>query len=145
MKKVVFLVALALGLGMTKAQAQEVFGGIKADANMSNFILNDMDEMKSKVGFGATIGGYTKIGLGEKFALQPEILLHYKNSKMEVEASGKETDFQYFGVELPVYAVLQTGNFFIGAGPYLGLGIDARYKASGASDVELYKEYNNQK
>jgi len=40
---------------------------------------------------------------------------------------------------------LQTGNFFIGAGPYLGLGIDARYKASGASDVELYKEYNNQK
>ena len=34
---------------------------------------------------------------------------------------------------------------FVGVGPYLGLGIDARYKADGTDDVDLYKEYNNQK
>jgi len=150
MKRVVFSVALVLGLGLSQAQAQEIFGGMKADANMSNFILSDMDGMKSKLGFGATIGGYTKIELGESFALQPEILLHYKTSKMEEKATGHETDFQFFGVELPVYAVGQTtignGKGFIGVGPYLGLGIDARYKGTGgAKDLELYKEYNGQK
>jgi len=149
MKRVVLSVALVLGLGLTQAHAQEILGGMKADANMSNFILSDMDGMKSKLGFGATIGGYTKIGLGENFALQPEILLHYKNSKMEEKSSGGEMDFQYFGLEIPVYAVGQTnignGKGFFGVGPYLGLGFDARYKASGMDDLKLYKEYGGQK
>ena len=146
MKRVVFLVVFALGLGL-QSQAQEVKGGIKVDATMSNFILNDMDGMKSKLGFGASVGGYTKIEFNDHFALQPELLLHYKNSKMEVEATGNETDYQYFGVEIPIYAVgqmgLGSGKGFIGLGPYLGLGIDARYKADGMDDVDLYKEYNN--
>jgi len=149
MKKIVFSVAVMLGLGLTNIQAQEVLGGIKVDANLSNFILSDMDGMKSKLGFGVSAGGYTKIALSENFGLQPEILLHFKNSKMEVEATGHETDYQYFGVELPVYAVGQTnignGKGFIGLGPYLGFGIDARYKGTGgAKDVELYKEYGGQ-
>jgi len=105
--------------------------------------------MKSKLGFGATIGGYTKFEFGENFALQPEILLHFKNSKMEVKSTGKETDFQYFGMELPVYAVgqmsLGSGKGFIGLGSYFGLGFDARYKASGMDDVKLYKEYGGAK
>ena len=149
MKKVVLSVAVALGLGLATAQAQGVLGGIKADANTSNFILTDLDGMKSKLGFGATIGGYTKFEFGENFALQPEILLHFKNSKMEVKSTGKETDFQYFGMELPVYAVgqmsLGSGKGFIGLGSYFGLGFDARYKASGMDDVKLYKEYGGAK
>ena len=149
MKRVVLSVALVFGLGIAQSQAQGILGGIKVDANMSNFILSDMDGMKSKLGFGVSAGGYTKIALSENFGLQPEILLHFKNSKMEVEATGHETDYQYFGVELPVYAVGQTnignGKGFIGLGPYLGFGIDARYKGTGgAKDVELYKEYGGQ-
>jgi hypothetical protein len=66
---------------------------------------------------------------------------------MEVKASGAETDFQYFGVELPVYTVgqmsLGNGKGFIGAGPFVGFGIDARYK--NGSEIELYKEYGGQK
>jgi len=149
MRKVFLAVVLVFGLGLTQLQAQEVKGGIKIDATLSNFLLSDMDGMKSKVGPGISVGGYTKIMLGENFALQPEILLHYKNSIMEVKSSGKETDYQYFGVEIPFYAVGQTsigkGKGFLGAGPYLGFGIDARYKADGMDAVELYKEYNGQK
>jgi len=37
MKKVVLLVAVALGLGATQINAQSVSGGVKADANLSNF------------------------------------------------------------------------------------------------------------
>jgi len=149
MKKVFLSVVLVLGLGIIQTHAQGVLGGIKVDANMSNFILSDMDGMKSKMGFGVTAGGFTKMEFGENFALQPEILLHFKTSKMEVEATGSEMDFQYFGVELPVYAVGQfsmgSGKGFVGAGPYLGMGIDARYKANGMDDVNLYKEYDGQK
>jgi hypothetical protein len=139
-----------LGLGMTQARGQEIRGGMKADANLSNFILTDMDGMKSKVGFGATIGGYTKFEFGDYFALQPEILLHFKTSKMEEKSSGAETDFQYFGMEIPVYAVgqmsLGNGKGFVGAGPYVGLGFDARYKGvGGADDLKLYKEYGGEK
>ena len=149
MKRVVVFVALVLGLGMTQTHAQGVKGGIKVDANLSSFILSDLDGMKSKVGPGVSVGGYAKIEFSENFALQPELLLHLKNSKMEVNATGHETDFQYFGVEVPVYAVGQTnigsGKGFIGIGPYIGLGIDARYKASGMDDVELYKKYGSKK
>ena len=149
MKKVFLSAVLVLGLGMMQAQAQGILGGIKVESNMSNFILSDMDGMKSKMGFGVTAGGYTKMEFGENFALQPEILLHFKNSTMETEATGSEIDFQYFGVELPVYAVgqfnLGSGKGFIGAGPYLGMGIDARFKAKDMDDVNLYKEYDGQK
>jgi hypothetical protein len=154
MNKIVVSVALVLGLGISQARAQEaqsngVLGGIKVDANMSNFILDDMDGMKSKVGFGASVGGSVKIALGEYLALQPELLLHFKNSVTEVRLTGKETDFQYFGVEIPLYAVgqmnLGNGKGFIGFGPYWGLGIDARYKTSGTDDVNVYKEYGGQK
>jgi len=149
MKKVVVFVALVLGLGMTQTHAQEVSFGVKADANMSNFILSDMDGMKSKLGFGATVGGYTKIMFGDNFGLQPELLLHFKNSKMEEKLSGQDVDFQYFGLEIPVYAVGQfaigNGMGIVGVGPYLGIGLDARYKTSGMDDVELYKEYGGQK
>ena len=147
MKKVGFLVVVMLGLGIAKVNSQEILGGIKVDANMSNFILTDLDGMKSKMGFGVTAGGYTKITFGEKFSLQPEILLHFKNSISEIKENGYETDFQYFGVELPIYAVMQTdiknGTGFIGMGPYFGFGIDAQYKGIGTSDV--YKEYNGRK
>jgi len=144
MKKVVFLVALTLTLGLTNIHAQ-VMGGIKLDANLSNFILTDMPSgVESKMGFGLSVGGYTKIGFTDRIGFQPEILLHYKNSKMEF--GSVERDFQYFGVEMPLYLSIQAGNFFVNLGPYVGFGIDARYKSgSGLPEVELYKEYGGQK
>jgi hypothetical protein len=148
MKKVIITVSIMLGLGLTQANGQEVRGGIKVDANTSNFILTDMDGMKSKLGFGASIGGYTKIALGENFALQPEFLLHFKTSKMENEVLKSEVDYQYFGAELPIYAVAQKkfgeGLGFVGIGPYVGVGFDARYRGDGSDDLELYKEYGGQ-
>ena len=52
-------------------------------------------------------------------------------------------DFQYFGVEIPVYAIgyanIGNGKGYVGIGPYAGFGIDARYITKGASDVDLYE------
>ena len=153
MKKVILTAALIMGLGVAQISAQSFFsnlpltGGIKVEANTSNFILSDMDGMKSKLGFGATLGGFGTLEFNENFAFRQEVLLHYKNSVMEEKTSGAETDFQYFGVEIPMYAVGQfsvaNGKAFVGLGPYFGIGIDARYKTSGADDVKLYKEIGN--
>ncbi|MFV0554757.1 MAG: porin family protein [Mangrovibacterium sp.] len=148
MKKGFILCALFLGLSVSGAMAQEetqkVVGGIKLDATTSSLILRDMDGTDSKIGFGATIGGFGEITFTEHFVLRPEVLIHYKSSKLE--SGNAETDYQYVGVEIPIYAVekfnMGSGKGFVGIGPYVGLGIDARYKADGSDDVKLYKEYN---
>ena len=68
---------------------------------------------------------------------------------METRATGAEKHFQYIGVELPLYYMIQrnfpNGRLFIGAGLSVEFGIDARYKINGADDIDLYKEYNGQK
>ena len=149
MKKIILTVALVIGMGMgvANSNAQTISGGIKIEANTSGFILSDMKDMKNQLGPGAAIGGFGIIEFNENFALRPEVLLQYKNSIMEVKSTGVETDYQYFGVEIPVYAVgqfaFESGKGFVGVGPYVGFGIDARYKADGADDINLYKEIGN--
>jgi len=142
MKKMILMLAAVAVAGMTQTNAQ-LRGGIKVDGTLSNFALADMDGVKSKMGFGVSVGGFTKIEMGDWFALQPEVLLHYKNSKQE-QAGEANLDYQYFGVEIPIYALGQTaignGKGFVGIGPYVAFGMDARHKASGAGDVKLYKE-----
>jgi len=144
MKKIILSVALVLVLGITSINAQDVSKGIKVEANTSNFILSDMDNMESNLGFGATIGGFGVIDFTENFALRSELLLNYKNSVMKDKNTKAEIDYQYFGIEIPVYAVgqiaLENGKAFVGVGPYIGFGIDARYKANGADDIKLYEE-----
>jgi|AGTN01.2.fsa_nt_gi hypothetical protein len=78
---------------------------MKGEANTSNFILNDMDNMKSKLGFGATIGGFGTIELSKNFMLRPEVLLHYKNSVMEDKTNGNEVDFQYFSEFISLFKI----------------------------------------
>ena len=147
MRKMILSMFLVMGLGVAQMSAQDVTGGLKVEANMANFILNDMDNMKSKLGVGITVGGFGMIEFNDNFAFRPEVLLHYKNSVMENKTSGAEFDYQYFGVEIPLYAVAQidmSGNKgFIGLGPYVGFGIDARYKADGMNDVKLFDEIGN--
>ena len=148
-KSILLIVSVSFIFCNYAMNAQNILGGIKVEANMSNFLLSDMDGIESKLGFGVSVGGYTKIRFTECFGIQPEILLHYKTSTIEATKSNNETDYQYFGVEIPIYAIGQTaigtGNGFIGIGPYIGFGIDARYKSDGVDDLELYKEYDKQK
>lgn len=149
MKNVMISLALVMGLGLTQINAQSVSGGIKADANISNFVLNDMDAFLSNLGFGVSLGGFARIGFGEHFALQPELLFHFKTSETENETTNGKIDYQYFGVEIPVYVLGQmdigSGKGYIGIGPYVGFGFDARYKADSMDDLELYKEYSGNK
>ncbi len=137
MKKLAVTLAVVLGLGFTTVNAQDISAGIKADANISNFILKDMGDVSSNMKFGASLGGFMKVDITEHFAVQPELLFHYKMS--EIELLGDKTDFEYWGVEVPVYAVGQwnagNGRFYAGVGPYIGCGFSAKYKTG---DIDLY-------
>ena len=140
MKKVMLGLMLILGVGATQVNAQSISPGVKAEANLSNFILSDMPTSESTLGIGATIGGFVKFDISNHFAIQPELLFHFQSSTMEQALI--ERDYQYFGLEIPVYAMGQwknssNGRFYAGVGPYLGLGFDARYKDP---EHKLYKD-----
>lgn len=139
MKKLAVTLALVLGLGFTQANAQNLSYGVKANANMSNFLLSDIPVTNSNLGFGASLGGFMKIQFCENFALQPELMFHFKNS--EFEAGPFKSDYQYFGAEIPVYAVgqmkLGKGIGYVGVGPYIGFGFSAK---NTTDDIDLYEK-----
>lgn len=139
MTKKVFLTAVvALGLWATQINAQSISFGVKADASMSNFAVSDMDNLKSTMKIGAAIGGFLKIDFSEYFAIQPELSVLYKSSEMKVGAI--KSDYEYWGVEVPVYAMAQLthgeGNrTYLGIGPVFDCGFSAK-----SANTKLYKD-----
>ncbi len=139
MKKIILSLAVVFGLCFTQLNAQGISGGIKAEANLGNFILSDLPGVSSDMGFGATLGGFMKADITQHFAIQPELLFHFKTSTTKV--GSLENDFRYWGAEIPVYAMGQwnagNGRFYAGVGPYVALGFSAKYDNN---DVDLYKK-----
>jgi len=137
MKKLVISVGLMIGIGFTQVNAQNLSFGSKADANMSNFILTDIPGGKSEMKIGASLGGFVKYDIAEKFAIQPELLVHFKSS--DSKDGSVKNNFEYWGLEIPVYAVGQwnagSGRLYAGIGPYVGLGLSAKYTKG---DIDLY-------
>ena len=143
MKRLILAVAVLVGFGTNVAHAQsKVSFGAKAETNMSNFILDDMTGYDSEFGVGAGVGGFMKIDLGNYIAIQPELMFNWHNSK--IKQNGVKSDFEYWGVELPVYAMgqlsLENGDrAYVGIGPWLQIGFSAKNKTA---DVNYYKKTN---
>jgi len=134
------MMVLGMGVGLNQVNAQNISAGVKVDANMSNFLLNDMGNASSKMKFGASIGGFVKFDIVENFAIQPELLFNYQSSEMKV--AGVKRDYEYWGMEIPVYAMGQwkvgsNDRFYAGVGPYVGIGFSAKYKSP---EQKLYKD-----
>ena len=146
MKKnaVTFLLAVGAIIFTTQlsAQDQPVSFGIKAGTNLSNYRLGgDMKGLKSKMSIGGSFGAFVKYDLSDNFALQTGIDAYYKTSTLESTTDKSSDKFKSFGVEIPVYGIVQgalgSGKAFIGAGPFVGYGI--RSKSDG---VNMFKKNN---
>ena len=135
MKKVIITVALILGVGLMHLNAQEESEvkktnfGIKVEANMSNFIIDDMTGWKSNFGAGASMGGFVRFDIVKFFAIQTEMLFHFKSSDFKID--GIKNDFNFWGVEVPVYANFQfvtkkNHRGYIGIGPYMQAGFSSK-------------------
>jgi hypothetical protein len=150
MKKIVITAAivgfcwLAVGAQTEDEKAEQTTPtlGLKAEANLSDFILSKQSNATSKMNIGASFGGLVNLNIAQYIALQGELLYHYKSS--EVEIGGTSNLYQYAGMELAIYAVCQreTGRgrrIYIGLGPYSEFGFIAKYTANGTT-ANLYKK-----
>ncbi len=142
-KTILTLMSFVMTLGVVNVNAQSPLSfGTKLEMNTSNFVLTDLDDLNSSMKVGPTLTGFMKVDLHENFAIQPELSVFYRQSKMEFDKTTDDT-FKQWGMQIPVYALGQVetllGRFYGGVGPYVGLGLDARYDDA---DVSLYKKEN---
>ena len=119
--------------------------GIKLEGNGSSFLINDNSSIKSEFGAGGALGNFIRFNITDHFAIQEDIMFVYYSSNLE--RNGVKDKFEYIGSEVPIYFMGQwknvSGNrFFVGAGPYFGVGFSAKYKDS---DINLFKKYNGEK
>lgn len=125
-----------------KAQTSTSFG-VKLNANLMNVKVSELQGGNTSFKPGAAIGGFAKIELSENFALQPELLFNYTETKLKSE--GERLRFKYAAVEVPVYALGQfkagNGKVFAGVGPHIGYGfsIDSRTEKLPAGDPKENK------
>jgi len=151
MKKNLSILIFIFIVGFAKTNAQEskkhqinikTTWGIKAEANVSNFFISGTSVIDSKMKLGFTAGAFLNLEFTGHFALQGELIYHYKSSKFDREdIKGK---YQYWGMEIPVYAIyqwkLRKGNrFYMGIGPYAEFGFSAELKR-GSEKIDLYKK-----
>lgn len=151
MKKFIILLTAAVlsvaqvsAQGFLKKMTERLYGGPKVEANASNFILSDMTGVKSKINAGVSAGGFFGLRLSEHFSVQEDILFLYQTSQLEQGVS--KADFSYIGAELSLYGVgnwqVGNGRILAGIGPFVGYGIDAKYKI-GDNETNLYEKDSN--
>ncbi|MCL2597910.1 MAG: PorT family protein [Paludibacter sp.] len=103
--------------------------GIKASANMSDFVIRNSDNYQINMKPGVSAGIFLKLE-NKNFAFHYELWLRYKTFEMKNTENQTNTDYQYWSLELPIYFMGQintsVGKVFIGAGPYVSLGLDGK-------------------
>lgn len=137
MKKIILTCVLLIGitsLSLIKAQTSTSFG-VKLNGNVTHLKL---ENRKSSFEPGASIGAFSKIEFGNHFALQPELMLNYSESK--VKYGNQKIKYKYASVEIPIYAMGQfkagNGKLFFGIGPDIGYGFGIDSKKEKLNDNE---------
>ena len=78
------LACLVAALSLTTVSFAQFHVGAKAGVNMTKI---DGQSFKEGFDYGYHLGGFAEIGLGNKWALQPEVLFNQYNSKTTAEFS----------------------------------------------------------
>jgi hypothetical protein len=132
MKKNVVFLTLALVATTLTTYAQVSFG-VKAGYSSSTISADDNDGSSRLSGFHA--GVIADLSLAESFSLQPQLLYSAKGVKFkDVDINENETkvSFKLNYLELPVNFLYKpqvgAGKLFVGAGPYLALGIGGKFE-----------------
>lgn len=139
--KLLSVSAAFLLIGFTStAQKGQIRGGINL-ANVSTTQNGRVDEANQLTAF--QVGVLTNIPLGTSLlSLQPGLLYTGKGSKVQRGTSGQAGYFkQTFNpryLEVPVNVLVglplgNSGRFFVGAGPYLAVGIGGDSKTEGTN------------
>ena len=128
MKKL--LLSAAILFGSLGAFAQGGLGyGLRAGVNIPKYSL-DNGSTESNTGFFVT--GYLDAPVSPYFSIQPGLSLQNKGGKWK-PTSSSETKESVMSLDIPVNLVAklptgESGNFFVGAGPYVGFGLSGKRK-----------------
>ncbi|MBC7884267.1 MAG: PorT family protein [Saprospiraceae bacterium] len=105
--------------------------GVRAGVNLTNLSVDPEAEPFSygtKLGFG--VGVFYKLRAGENLTIQPELNFMQHGSKAEIDNLGEitEVDISFNYLQVPVlfkygFGNMEATNFFVQAGPYVGMGI----------------------
>ena len=137
----IMLCALIFSLFTLVAHAQKSSAILKGGVNLANVsVSNDggVDDAKNLTSFH--VGIIADLELTSFLAIQPGLLFTGKGTKMQ---SGDEDDANFYRattnpyyVEIPVNLVLKTPTgptrFFVGAGPYVAIGVAGKSKVEGS-------------
>lgn len=150
--KVLMLVLVMIHFGTQQVKAQSGLSklidmltiGVKVEGNGASFLIKDNPSLTSSFRAGGAAGGMIRLNISNHFVIQEDILFVYHTGNMNF--NGKTDQFEYVGTEVPIYLMGQwhtpsKGRFFIGAGPYVGLGITGKYKSQ---DIDVFKKYDGQ-
>lgn len=116
MKKLITACCLLIA---SAGMAQNISGGIKGGANITNFTGGDFSGLGKKVLVGFHAGAYLNFGLGP-VAIQPELLVSTGGAKFD--EIDEEVKLTY--VSIPVMVQFKPGGgFYLEAGPQVGFKI----------------------
>ncbi|WP_369753297.1 porin family protein [Flavobacterium sp. WC2409] len=129
MKKIIFTIAVLFIITSNNAQdKKEMSFGIKAGLNIAT--VTHVDNSKALVGFEGGVFG--EFMIGDKFAIQPEVLY----SGQGVKSEGMELKLDY--INIPILAKYYVADSFsIELGPQVGFLISA--KSEGVDVKEFFK------
>jgi Outer membrane protein beta-barrel domain len=129
MKKIILSVAI---IAATFGANAQVGYGAKLGLNIANLTGEDVEGVKSKIGFN--LGGFVNIPVATSIALQPELLFSTEGAKID---GGGSINLNY--VNVPVMLQYKSSGFYGELGPQIGLLVSAKAKEDG--DSEDIKEF----
>lgn len=119
MKKLLFIALLGC---CSTGFAQHLSLGLKAGANISNFIGGDFSGVTKKVKLGFYGGGYLNFWAGKNFSVQPELLVSTQGAKLAQASTTVNYSLTY--IDVPVMLKYKgDGGFYFEAGPQVGFKI----------------------
>lgn len=143
------MVAAALLVGsalyaqdMTYDAGRTTFG-VRAGVNFQNINGKNSsgDKLENNVRTGFHAGVNAEVPLGTGFYVQPGVLYSQKGTEFD---NNDELQLSY--IEVPVNLVykpiLGTGRMLLGFGPYVGFGINGKYKTASGAEGEV--EFENE-
>lgn len=143
MKKLGLALMGLLMISSTGAFAQTSFG-VKAGMNLSKMTVKSggekVDDIKLKPGFN--IGAFADLKLSDLLAVEAGLQVETKGYRMKDGAFGitYKNSVNLIYVTIPVDARFNFGDFYVLAGPYLGIAASGKGKASAEYDGDKEKE-----
>ncbi|MFD2587708.1 porin family protein [Croceitalea marina] len=119
MKNTIYL-SFALLLCFSSLSAQDFSFGAKAGANFANVTGDDVENSSSRTGFH--LGAVARIGVSEKFGIQPELIYSQQGAKDDEFDVTLKLDY----LNVPVLAdIVVAQGFSLQVGPQFGININS--------------------